>query len=1514
MPKVVKDTTSGGDSRTHNEAQRIAAKKVLRTFSSSISEWFESRFDAPTSVQQAAWPVIAEGSHALITAPTGSGKTLTAFLWSLDRFASGHWQPGATRVLYVSPLKALNNDIRRNLLGPLSELRERGPFPDVTVQTRSGDTSQSDRQRMLRKPPDILITTPESLSLMLTTVRGRMALGSVETLILDEVHSLVDNRRGVSLMTSAERLQELTGNLQRIALSATVNPLQAVATYVGGYDQHGKPRPVTIVNPPAEKEVSLKVRYPQEVRHASENGESVWDPLAANFRDIALGNRSTLFFTNSRALAEKITLKINEQSPTLLAYAHHGSLAREIRAEVEHRLKNQELRAIVATSSLEMGIDIGSLDEVILIQSPPGIAATLQRIGRAGHGVGEVSHGVLYPVHAADFIEAAALANATRQRDLEPLQPMAGALDMLAQVIVSSCASETWHADDLYQLITQSAPYHHLPQEHFNLVLDLLAGRYAGARVRELQPRIVYNRIEGTIESKKSAVFALYNSGGSIPDRGYYQIRHADSGTKIGELDEEFVWEARTGDTFSLGTQHWQVKNITHNDVFVTAAKAGLAPPFWRAERNNRSFHYAKRIGEFLQQANEWLDSRQQSSLTDYLCNTLNFDEEAADKLIDYLQRQRDVSECALPHRQHLLIELINAGIGGYRGPDNQRQLVIHTHWGGRLNHPWALALRTAWHERYGNYPKIFADNDAIVVHVESEIDPAEVLALVNPVNLNSLLRKSLEGSGFFGARFRECAARFLLLPRQRFNQRLPLWMSRMQAKKLLSATLEFDNFPVTLEAWRSCVQDEFDLDNLSTLLYEVADGLCEWSFINTASPTPFATNLAFDQINQVMYADDSPDQSQTDTLLSELSDDLIKTTVNNEALRPTISHDINRQFVEKRQRIHPDYVPVSPDDWNEWIKERVLLPESDWPEQWTGNTGDIDNQLCLITVDNRRWLTHLENTQLLINRNLVPDSAFSDIDLKRIAGLPVLDDERTAQTLVNEILSFYGVLTEAQIKQYLPIVPSGFFSDTDLVSGYLVEDDEHLFYCDAGNFEIMLRWQRAARRPVFEALHFKQLPAVLASWQGFNKTCSEQSILDTMEQLRGYATPAATMLHDIYACRLKDFTDHQLDNAFINQQLCWLGQGNQQFYIAYPEDVHLLQTDAAPITAIAEAFVDNDARYSFDQIINALKQTPVQSDVSSPTDPEQVWWDAVWSGQITSDSLGALRYCLQRNFKLSLGASLASTQTSATTTTPAPRASMRSFGSRPPRRSAMRRARTTPHAIPGNWQLVPAAAEQTDALTELEHCRERVHLLLDRYGLITRELANRESPRLRWSQLFKALRVMELSGEVLQGHFINGLSGPQFISQRALNRLLQGRKAHGFFWCSAVDPVSPCGLGLDWPELPQRRAANFLSFRNGKLALVVENNGKRLQFYAEAEAIRDGDHTEVNGAEIAIKNAEDNDIDQILAPVIHIAKTRGRVRVDSINGEPTRGSPYRAALARVLKQRPDHRHVWYEV
>ena len=1434
----------------------------LDSFHPQIRHWFNHRFKQPTAVQQAAWPVIASGVHSLITAPTGSGKTLTAFLWSLNRFATKDWQPGATRLLYVSPLKALNNDIQRNLLEPLKELGEQGIMSGIKVQTRSGDTSQNDRQRMLRKPPDILITTPESLTLLLTTTRGRLALNTVETMIIDEVHSLVDNRRGVALMTAAERLLELTGSLQRIALSATVSPLESVAQYVGGVDESGVARDVRIVNPPTEKSISLDIRYPAEVKAAAETGESVWDPLAEKFRDVALNNRSTLFFTNSRAMAEKITLKINEQSPTLLAYAHHGSLAREIRAEVERRLKSGELRAIVATSSLEMGIDIGSLDQVVLLQSPPGIAATLQRIGRAGHSVGQQSRGTLFPVHAADFVEAAALSAATIDRDLEPLKPMHGALDTLSQVIVSMCANETWKADDIYQLVKRSTPYQHLLREQFDLVLELLAGRYAGSRVRELQSRIIYNRIDGTVAAKKNAVFALYNSGGSIPDRGYYQIRHTDTGANIGELDEEFVWEARVGDTFALGTQHWQVRQITHNDVLVKPAAAGNAPPFWRAERNNRSHHYAQRIGEFLYRANDWLGSGKQKELSAHLKENLSFDDGSSEKLIDYLQRQREKSSTDLPHRHHILIELIETGPGGYKGPDNQKQLVIHTHWGGRLNHPWALALQSAWQEKFSEQPKTHADNDAIVMQLNEVPDPAQVLSLITPANLDYHLRRSLESSGFFGTRFRECAGRFLLLPRQKFNQRLPLWMSRLHAKKLMTATMQLEDFPVLLETWRTCLNDEFELDALNHMLNEVADGICDWSFIRTATPTPFAGNLTFDHINQYMYADDTPDQQQ----MSALSGDLIKATAQNSQLRPTIDPAINRQFTEKRQRTHPDYVPADDKEWTEWVKERILLPQSEWWSEWQDQPAKTDQQLIELTHNKRRWVCHIENAHRLIHSGLAENTTTTQTKLPQLP-----DDERTADSLAAEILSWYGPLSLTEIQTLLPVVPENFPDDERFINGQLLEGDSKTTWCDTENFEILLRWQRAARRPAFEPLDAKQLPGILANWHQFNIPASEQSVIEVVERLRGYRSRVQPLLNDFFTARLKGFSEHQLDNVFLHQQLAWLGTDKEQCCLCYPEDIDLIRSEAEEPFELTPWFSDIHASYNYLQIDTHIRSAANDSE-NKPfvEDVNLAWWHGVWSGQLTADTLAPLKQGMRSGYKLS--AAIAGTGRPAT---------------------SRRRARSLSNTWQGNWRLIPPADINHDALTQLEECRERVHLLLDRYGVITRELANRETDCLRFSKLFKALRIMELAGEVTQGLFFKGLSGPQFISTRALARLQQNEKPPTHFWCNALDPVSPCGLGLEWPELPQRRAQNYLAFYKGELALVVENNGRRLQLFVEPQS---------------------NELDRILEPCIHIAKTFGKLTVDEINGESAMTSPWTPALARVLKKRKDHRSVYFEI
>jgi ATP-dependent Lhr-like helicase len=1422
---------------------------ALAEFEPGIRRWFESRFTEPTSVQAESWPRIAAGEHLLATAPTGSGKTLTAFLWSLNQFAAGAWETGHTRVVYISPLKALNTDIRENLLGPLAELKAAGPFPDVRVQTRSGDTPAGERQRMLRRPPEILITTPESLSLLLTTRNGQNALTQVETVILDEVHAIVDNRRGVQLMTALERLVDLSGEFQRLALSATVEPLETVAGYVGGYNEAGAPRAVSVIRANTEKKLEFRVRFPEEVHQAIENGQKIWDPLSDSFRDLIDENDSTLFFTNSRRLAEKITLKINEDQPGPLAYAHHGSLARDIRSTVEQRLKAGELRAIVATSSLEMGIDVGHLDEVVLVQSPPSVAATLQRVGRAGHKVGETSVGTLFPTHAQDFLEAAVLSRALEERDIEPLTPLTGCLDVLAQIIISLTAQLEWPTEDLYALLQRSAPYHQLSRDQFDLVIEMLAGRYAGSRVRELKPRISYDRIHGTVKALKSAVLAFYSNGGTIPDRGYYKLRHGDSGAMLGELDEEFVWEATVGQTFTFGTQHWQIQRITHNDVLVRTAPAGSdAPPFWRSESYNRSFHFSERIAGFLEDAETLLAERQDEELIRDLVEDRGFQATAAEELGDYLSRQREATGTALPHRRHLLLESIRTGPGGYKGPDDISQLVLHTFWGGRLNRPWALALGAALEERLAYVPEIHADNNAIAIQLKGPMDPAEVISLVRPDNFRNLLRHSLEQSGFFGARFRECAGRALLLTRARFNQRLPLWMSRLQAKKLMSTVSQYADFPILLETWRTCLDDEFDLDRLDDMLGELTDGVIGWSLVTTSTPSPFAANITFDQINRYMYADDSPYAGAP----SSLSDRLIADVLAHEHLRPRISLGTVHRFEEKRQRRQADYQPQEVADWQEWIKERLLVPERE-------HEGP-DEGLSWISDGKRRWLTHPELLEALTGSGLVRREWVND-------SIPSVPDSRDAIQLASEILSFYGPRTLPEVTDLLPQVPAGLFADEGAwITGLLIEDSPEHFYCDVENYEILLRFQRAALRPDVVALPAARLPGLLARWQAFGEPSSEDNLAESLINLRGYSAPLKVWLDDLLAARFGPLPPAAMEGALQIAELNWFGTGHETMTVAFPEDQALLRPDGEsdqPPGAIREGFADVSARYGFDQLADAQ---------NAPLDEfSESFWATVWQGWLTADTLRPLRQGIERGFALKPLA--------------ADRTSMRRA-----RRGAFR---GEPRGFAGNWQLIAPTAADSDPLTLLEEDKERARLLLDRYGILTRELANREGGNLRWAKLFKALAMMELAGEIVSGYFFEGLSGPQFITPAALQAFTRLNDAAPMtFWLNASDPASPCGLGLGETELPQRRGQNYLSYLDDELALVVENGGSRLTF------LLPHDHPRVT---------------EVLGPLEHLVARERRIAVQTINSVDARTSPYLTPIGTILKGVKDHKQITLE-
>ena len=1410
---------------------------ALDRFHPRIRDWFVDRFRTPTDVQEQSWPRIAAGEHLLITAPTGSGKTLTAFLWAIDAFATGQSEPDATRVLYISPLKALNNDIRANLVVPVAEIRERFAdagveFPNIRVQTRSGDTDPGDRQRMLRRPPELLITTPESLTLLLTTVRGRQALSTVETVILDEIHSVVENRRGVQLMTGLERLVEVAGEFQRVALSATVRPLEAVADYVGGRDASGARRPVGIVESKAPKAIDFRVRFPEAARVAADNGEKVWEPLSDSFKDVIASNRSTLFFTNSRRMAEKITLKLNDDTVSPLAYAHHGSLSREIRTEVETRLKDGELKAIVATNSLEMGIDIGDLDEVVLIQSPPSIASALQRVGRAGHRVGDTSRGTLFPTFAQDFLEAAVIAKAVQGRDIEPLQPLENPLDVLAQTLVSCTASEEWQTDKLYDVLTRTRAYANLPREQFDLVVEMLAGRYAGTRIRDLKPRLAFDRVRDTVKARQGAAFALYTSGGTIPDRGYFTLRHADNGASIGELDEEFVWESSVGQTFTLGTQNWLIQRITHNDVLVKPARPkATAPPFWRAEGFNRSAYFSQRIAEFLREANDLLARRDEAALETELSD-LGFEGIAAEELIDFLKRQREATGADLPHADHLLVEHVMSGPGGYTGPDRERQIIVHTIWGGRVNRPIALALEAAWQERFPYQADVFADNNAIVVQVKDEVDPAVLLSLVTPANFEPLLRRSLEGSGFFGARFRECAGRSLLLTKRRFNQRMPLWMTRQQAKKLMTATKGFADFPVMLETWRTCLKDEFDLVAAYEALERLAAGEQNWSIATVSVPSPFAAGIAFGQVSRYMYADDAPEGGGR----SALSDDLIRQAVFDQALRPAIRPEVIQDFESRAQRTRPGYVPDDEDELVEWVKERVAIIETEWFEGV-----EIPSGVRRVAVDGRSFIVH-------------PEIELGE-DPVRQAG---------------EMLQFYGPRTPDELRNLLPFgdveaILRELTDGEDLVRGALVDGTDAEYLCDADNLETLIRFQRAASRPGFEPRPLTDLAPFLADWQGFGGGDAEERLLDLCDRLRGFAAPVDFWLDEAFASRLPGARASSLDAAATSGGLAWRGTGTEVVRIGFGGDFEVLDADTESQDDAVASFKDPHARYTFLQL---LDESGLDAEAFNA-----VFWDAVWAGRVAADGFAVLDAARSRDYVLH-------------------GVRARSGGGREPIRRSRSRARGVSMGWPGTWYRCEPPAPVADGIEQLEQSKERCRLLLDRYGILTREHANREGGPFRWSAVFPALRLMELSGEVVAGLFFEEMSGPQFALPEAVRRLERLTRSHGTFWISAHDPVAPCGLGLTLPDLPHRRAGNHLGYFEGDLALVSENFARRLTIRL------DPDHP---------------GLDSLLPNLAVLCRRRKRLTPETINDEPARNSPYLAALARHVAVVKDHKGVYCE-
>lgn len=1426
----------------------------LLAFHPLIRQWFIESKGAPTDIQSKAWPEIVRGRHVLVTAPTGSGKTLAAFLWAVNQLVTGAWSRGRTRVLYVSPLKALNNDIRRNLALPLEGLQSYfskagTEFPPLGLLTRSGDTPAEERRRMQRRPPEILITTPESLNLLLSSRSGRELLTGISTVILDEIHAVIGSKRGTHLITAVDRLVRLSGEFQRLALSATVKPLKVVADFVGGSvlrgtgpDGYYEKRDVAVIQSLDHKRYGLEVRFPPDIREQPAEA-SRWPVLAEAFREVIRTHRSTLLFANSRRTVEKVTRLINEGQGEDLAYAHHGSLSREIRLAVEQRLKHGELQAIVATSSLELGIDIGDLDLVVLIQTPPAISAAIQRIGRSGHRVGGLSQGLLYPTHGFDFLTAAVLARAVADQDIEAVRPVENPLDVLAQMILSLTGLETWDREELFVFIKTSYPYRQLSRRQFDLVLEMLAGRYAGTKLRELKPRLSLDELDKTVQAREGALRLLYLSGGTIPDRGYYDLRVADSRAKIGELDEEFVWERREGDTFALGAQVWRIRKVTSNDVEVLPAevKPGIIP-FWKAGDLDRDFHFSEKILLFLEQ----FQARPEVSFwKEELRRNYFLEERAAVELIGFLKRQQEATRAELPHRRHLLIEYL-------RDPQNMtdgRQVILHTLWGGKINRPFSLALQAAWAEKTGTRLEIFQDNNGLLFLLPERYGAGEVLALVTSENLERLLRRTLEQSGFFGAKFRENAGRALLLPRGDFKKRLPLWLNRLRSQALLEAVRPYRDFPILLETWRNCLQDEFDLDHLRQLLDEIRDGGIKISETATTLASPFADGLVYRQTSAHMYADDTPRSAQA----SSLSGELLKEVLFSRRLRPRLARNLAAELEGKLQRTAPGYGPRSAADLLDWIKERILIPVSEWTELLEavdrdrgGSTPDLQTAVREKIAALRLPGASLEGIAALENlgriagawqvrpEELALRDVFSEAPLSGRAARwaeAVLRKPKKGGSGENPLaepfrqwLSFYGPIRVSFLTEALGLegarldeLLAGLAEAEEVVIDLLTEQAGELEVCDRENLETLLRMARRSRRPSFRALALDRLPLFLAAWQGLTRPGGSPTDLQgILDQLFGYPADAEAWEKHFLPARLSPYHGAWLDGLTHSGALLWFGCGRRKVSWAFPSDLELFLDHGRRVAGhkagegeageqdIIRLLPREVGRYGFLDIIRHAK-------LDSRTVTDRLW-DLAWQGRISNDAFQTLRQGILTDFA------------------PLP---LSGEGARPPRSARNRWAATRP--LTGNWFAIDRERMEKDPLTEAELIRDRVRQLLRRYGLLFRELLAGELPPLQWAAVFKTLRLMELSGEILCGHFFEGIPGLQFISTEAFRLLNEPFPEDGVFWLNATDPASLCGIKLAALQglLPRRLSSTHLVYCGARVVVVSRRDGRSLEIYA---------------------------------------------------------------------------------
>ena len=1108
-------------SRSTPAAEGYAGQvSALAPFTPVVRTWFERTFDAPTPAQEQGWPAIASGRHVLIQAPTGSGKTLAAFLWALDRARPGE----GTQVLYVSPLKALNYDVERNLRGPLA-----GIGSELSVAVRTGDTPPKERAAMLRSPPDILITTPESLFLMLTS-RAQETLGGVQVVIVDEVHAVAGSKRGAHLALSLERLERLVGEpIQRVGLSATQRPLEEIGRFVSGG------RPIELVDAGTRKELDLKVVVPLDDMREPGEGGSIWPSIHPALLELVQEHRSTIVFVNNRRLAERLALRLNELAEKEIARAHHGSLAREQRIEVEELLKKGEIPCLVATSSLELGIDMGAVDLVIQVESPKSVARGLQRVGRAGHRLDEASKGRIFPKFRADLLESAVVAQRMKEGLIEETRIPRNPLDVLAQQIVAICAQEEIAVDELHDLVRRAWPFRDISRQQLENVLDMLAGRYPSEEFAELRPRITWDRTAGVVRGREGARRLAVTNAGTIPDRGLFGVYLVEGGGRVGELDEEMVYEARAGQTFLLGASTWRIEEITRDRVLVSPAPGvpGLVP-FWKGEGVGRPYE----LGEAIGRAGRELVALSDAKARERLTGEHELDERAAGNLLTFLREQEQATG-ALPSDRTIVVERFRDEIGDWR-------LCLLTPFGARVHAPWALALAARLRESLGLEVNFIWSDDGIALHLpDADAPPPLEELLVGPDELEDLVVAELGGAALFGARFRENAARALLIPRRRPGQRTPLWQQRLKAQGLLQVARRYPDFPVVLETFRECLQDVFDLPALRGLLEALRQRRIDLVEVETPSASPFASSLLFDYVATYMYEDDTPLAERRAQALA-LDRDLLKELLGQEELRDLIDRDAVDE-VEEQLRGRAG----SPDQLHDLLLRRGDLV-----------AGEFDEELAATLESERRAVrVRLAGGEHLIAAE--DAGRYRDaLGAMPPAGLPdayLEGGEDPLGWILRRFARGRGPFTTDEVVTRFaldPVRAEEILAGLDLVRGELRPGGTEREWCDPDVLRRLRRASLARLRKEVEPVDAGALGRFLPGWQGVDRRAT---LREALVPLQGLSLPVALWEGDLLPRRVPGYQPAWLDQLTASGEVVWVGAGLERVALYFREDAAAL-------------------------------------------------------------------------------------------------------------------------------------------------------------------------------------------------------------------------------------------------------------------------------------------------------------------------------------------------------------------